>query len=214
MEKSINSLMKRLISAGVMLAIMIIFFYVPIIAQQIFVAIIFLICYHEWQKLAFLTDKPLFYLGIGAPYIFLSLGISLYLLTHYFEIFISLIILVIATDCGGFIFGKLIGGKKICPAVSPNKTWAGLAGGVVLAIASGLAINYYQGYLNYPLPVIIAICTFFACVSQAGDFLESALKRAANAKDSGTIIMGHGGMLDRFDGHIMAQIFGFLLTIF
>ncbi|MES2753621.1 MAG: phosphatidate cytidylyltransferase [Pseudomonadota bacterium] len=105
-------------------------------------------------------------------------------------------VLVWATDIGAYAAGRSIGGPKLVPAISPNKTWAGLGGGVVAAGVFGWLLHSYAG-LSAPL----ALATPLLAVSaQAGDLYESWLKRRAGVKDSGTILPGHGGVLDRLDG--------------
>lgn len=104
--------------------------------------------------------------------------------------------LVWATDIGAYFAGRAIGGPKIAPAISPNKTWAGLIGGMVSALGFGLLLNTQLG-----LPFALALASpLLAIAAQAGDFLESWLKRRAGVKDSGKILPGHGGALDRLDG--------------
>lgn len=104
--------------------------------------------------------------------------------------------LVWATDIGAFFAGRAIGGPKLAPAISPNKTWAGLGGGVVAAFALGFALHVWAG-----LPFVLAAASpVLAVLAQVGDLYESHLKRRAGVKDSGTILPGHGGLLDRLDG--------------
>lgn len=101
-----------------------------------------------------------------------------------------------ATDIGAYFAGRGIGGPKIAPSISPSKTWAGLAGGVVLSMLFGWALNRWAG-----LPAGLALASgLLAIVAQIGDFFESWLKRRAGVKDSGTLLPGHGGVLDRLDG--------------
>jgi phosphatidate cytidylyltransferase len=103
-----------------------------------------------------------------------------------------------ATDIGAYFSGRLIGGPKLMPAVSPSKTWAGLIGGMVAALASGLLFNAYGG-----LDMALALASpILAILAQIGDLFESSLKRAAGVKDSGRILPGHGGVMDRLDGVI------------
>lgn len=113
---------------------------------------------------------------------------------------IWLIASVAATDIGAFIAGKSIGGARLAPRISPNKTWAGLIGGV---IASG-AVGWLCGiFIDSANPVILAGAgAVMAVVAQIGDLLESLLKRRFSVKDSGALIPGHGGVLDRLDGHM------------
>lgn len=107
-------------------------------------------------------------------------------------------------DCGGysrnryrgFFSGRLIGGAKICPALSPKKTWSGLIGGMIAAAITAYFITDF-GQLPFVMKVAGAP---MAVVAQAGDFFESWLKRRANVKDSGNLLPGHGGIMDRVDG--------------
>ena len=110
--------------------------------------------------------------------------------------------IVWATDIGAYFAGRAIGGAKLAPTISPNKTWAGLAGGMIAAAVVGALI----GKIGH-LPVI----TFWlgaplAVLAQLGDLLESGMKRHAGLKDSGHILPGHGGLLDRIDGMLPVAI--------
>jgi phosphatidate cytidylyltransferase len=114
--------------------------------------------------------------------------------------------LVIAVDIGAYFAGRTIGGPKIASRISPNKTWAGLFGGVIAAtviialVMSQLVVKGppFLGALSNAAPIGAGI----AVIAQAGDFLESWMKRRAGVKDSGKLIPGHGGLLDRLDGHL------------
>jgi phosphatidate cytidylyltransferase len=116
------------------------------------------------------------------------------------------IALVIAVDIGAYCAGRTIGGPKIAPRISPNKTWAGLFGGIAAAtlvialVTSQLVVKGppFLSALSYAAPIGAVI----AVIAQAGDFLESWMKRRAGVKDSGKLIPGHGGLLDRLDGHL------------
>ncbi len=104
--------------------------------------------------------------------------------------------LVWACDIGAYAAGRLIGGPKIAPGISPNKTWAGLIGGMVAASLFAAFMH-----LEYGLPLRLTLATpLLAVLAQMGDFYESWLKRQAGVKDSGTLLPGHGGVLDRLDG--------------
>ncbi|MEC7512873.1 MAG: CDP-archaeol synthase, partial [Pseudomonadota bacterium] len=106
--------------------------------------------------------------------------------------------------------GKLFGGPRMAPRISPNKTWAGLMGAVFGASIVAL-ITYYSANslvaLTLTLPVILLLGGVLAVVSQVGDLFESALKRKYDLKDTGSILPGHGGVLDRVDGLIGALFF-------
>jgi phosphatidate cytidylyltransferase len=107
--------------------------------------------------------------------------------------------LVWAVDTGAYFAGRGIGGPKLAPQISPNKTWAGLGGGVAAALLVGIAAAALAGANAVSLALISAGLAF---VEQAGDLMESAVKRRFNAKDAGRLIPGHGGLLDRVDGLI------------
>lgn len=114
-------------------------------------------------------------------------------------------------DSLAYIVGSLIGKTPFYPSISPKKTWEGTLGGVILTLAAG-AIYGYSG--NFFTPAFwIAVAGLTAIVGTAGDLLESKLKRMAGVKDSGNIMPGHGGILDRFDSLILATPFVWLLTL-
>jgi len=108
--------------------------------------------------------------------------------------------LVIAADTCAYFFGTILGGPKLAPRISPNKTWSGLFGAMLGAGLAGaivsvlLALNFRHTF------VVIALSTLLGLIEQAGDLFESAFKRHFNVKDSGQLIPGHGGVLDRADG--------------
>ena len=103
-----------------------------------------------------------------------------------------------ATDIGAYAAGRAIGGPKLAPAISPNKTWAGLAGGVAAAALFGWLIASTE-ILALGQPFVL-LGGLMAVLAQAGDLYESWEKRRAGVKDSGAILPGHGGVLDRIDG--------------
>lgn len=108
---------------------------------------------------------------------------------------------VMAADTGAYFGGMHVGGPKVWPAVSPKKTWAGCVSG----LAAGAVIGVALGLFTAPgAAVLAAVGAVLALISQWGDFYESALKRAAGIKDSGSLLPGHGGMLDRIDGLLPA----------
>jgi len=111
--------------------------------------------------------------------------------------------LVWATDIFAYAAGRLIGGPKIAPKISPKKTWAGLIGGVIGAMVVGGGVADYAGF---PAPLFATLSGLLAVVSQAGDFFESWLKRRVGVKDSGTLLPGHGGIMDRVDGLVPVAV--------
>lgn len=142
------------------------------------------------------TMKPR--LGFGLAYVALP-ALALLFLRHQANgllLAFWALATVWATDIGAYAAGRSIGGPKLAPAVSPNKTWAGLFGGVLAALLLGLALWHWAG-LRLQLALASPI---LAVIAQIGDLYESWLKRQAGVKDSGTLLPGHGGVLDRLDG--------------
>ncbi|MBO9711923.1 phosphatidate cytidylyltransferase [Sphingomonas sp.] len=117
--------------------------------------------------------------------------------------------LVWACDSGAYFAGRAIGGAKLAPQISPNKTWAGFIGGVVSATVFAFAL-----VLLFALPVALAVATpFLAVLAQLGDLYESHLKRLAGVKDSGNLLPGHGGLMDRLDGLVAVAPAAALLVL-
>ena len=110
----------------------------------------------------------------------------------------SLFVVVWATDIGAYLVGRLVGGPKLAPRISPKKTWSGLLGGMLAAALALTAMGWFYGLGFYPWLLLFG--AFFAVWGQIGDLAESAIKRRFNVKDSGAIIPGHGGIMDRVDG--------------
>ncbi len=110
---------------------------------------------------------------------------------------VLLIIIVATTDTFAFFSGRLIGGPKLVPRLSPNKTWSGLIGGVS---AAAIAAAIFGWVVDIPPGRLAVDAVFLGLISQAGDLLESSLKRAFGVKDASNLIPGHGGFMDRMDG--------------
>lgn len=117
-----------------------------------------------------------------------------------FSLTMSLFLVVWATDIGAYFSGKIIGGAKIAPSISPNKTWAGLIGGATAASLTAVAANYWLIQLDLPMILLALLGALMAVLAQVGDFFESGWKRLFHIKDASNIIPGHGGVLDRMDG--------------
>jgi len=158
----------------------------------------------EWLRLSGAGFKPLWWLG-GVVYIGLPL-VSIYWLRGQDNgtmwVFYALFV-VFAMDVGGYFAGRLIGGPKLAPKISPKKTWAGLLGGVGLSLAIGYVFHMW-GHVGASMSQMLMASALFAVWSQVGDLFESRLKRASGLKDSGGLIPGHGGILDRVDGLVFA----------
>lgn len=177
-----------------------------------FMAFCAIVMLYEWFGLT-----KTFTLGwkiAGIAYVALPL-ISLYFLQHTqitstenthsdgTSFIITLIAMVAATDIGAYFSGKLMGGAKLAPRISPNKTWAGLIGGAICA--SIVSLLFHHVFMNSVFAVLLGM--LIAIFGQTGDIFESWLKRRAGVKDSGKILPGHGGLLDRFDGYTLTAPF-------
>ncbi len=142
--------------------------------------------------------------AIASLYLLLILmaGLSLLMLREMFGLLwvLWLVALVIGSDVAGYFAGRLIGGPKLWPRVSPKKTWSGTVAGWLLAALIGAG---FMGPLGAGAGLIV-ISVLVAMAGQAGDIAESAIKRHAGVKDSSNLIPGHGGVLDRFDAMIAA----------
>src|SRR5690606_21924949 len=114
---------------------------------------------------------------------------------------VFLLALVWAADIGAYFAGRAFGRHKLAPQVSPGKTWEGLAGGLALALLAGWAGAWWFGQ---PLPRLLALVTVAILASVVGDLTESFFKRRAGVKDSGGLLPGHGGVLDRLDSLLAA----------
>jgi len=117
-----------------------------------------------------------------------------------FSLTIFLFFIVWATDIGAYFAGRSIGGPKIAPSISPNKTWAGLIGGMMAAAFVAVLLNVYLLQLDVVPWLVAGTGAVLAVVAQIGDFAESAWKRHFGIKDASNLIPGHGGVLDRLDG--------------
>jgi phosphatidate cytidylyltransferase len=125
--------------------------------------------------------------------------------------FLFLAATVWMTDIFAYLAGRLVGGPLLWPRVSPNKTWAGAAGGFAGGVAGGTLVAYASGSGSVAAMGVIAL--LLSASAQAGDLLESAVKRRFGAKDASHLIPGHGGLMDRLDGFLVAALAALLIGI-
>ena len=121
-----------------------------------------------------------------------------------------IVLSVVATDIGAYLTGKSIGGKKLAPKISPNKTWSGLLGGAFFSVITGFIFSWV--ILENQIKLMF-MGLLIAIVSQMGDLLESNFKRKYSIKESSNLIPGHGGLMDRLDGHMAAVTFFALIKL-
>jgi phosphatidate cytidylyltransferase len=154
---------------------------------------------------AWRLGAPPLWIGLGAAYLAIPALALVWLrgLPQFgLQIVIWLLAVVWTTDILAYLVGRKVGGPRLAPRISPGKTWAGLCGGVVAAaVAGGLTAGAIG---SERLLQAAGLGGLLAIISQIGDLIESTLKRRAGVKDSGTLIPGHGGVLDRLDGLILA----------
>lgn len=151
---------------------------------------------------------------IGTLYISWSVYILIYLAHEGLELFFLWLLTIIwASDTGAYFAGKNIGGPKLAPTISPNKTWSGFVGGILAATLIGTLTGPYLQDLYTSTPQIIGVCLYLSLMSHLGDLLESLVKRYFNVKDSGTLIPGHGGVLDRLDSMLLVSFAAGLLIV-
>jgi len=170
-----------------------------LLATILFMVIEFVLVYPQRS----LDDLALGFLGAFYIGFLLSFALALQQLDQPF-IYITLVfILTWASDIGGYLFGRLWGKKKLTPQLSPNKTWAGAIGGVFLTLLLALAFVLYLDLPGLTIGEVLGLAWLGSLAAQFGDLFASAMKRYFGVKDSGHIIPGHGGVLDRFDSFML-----------
>jgi phosphatidate cytidylyltransferase len=118
-----------------------------------------------------------------------------------------------ASDVCAYFAGRTFGGPKLAPRISPNKTWSGFAGGILGGMLAGVAVVAAAGYSGKGLAAHAGVSALLSLASIWGDLFESAFKRRFGVKDSGRIIPGHGGVMDRLDGFVFAAVLAAILGI-
>jgi len=224
-----SDLATRTLSALVMLAVSGFALWAGGMAWLVFVLVVGIGVWFEWSALVLRMYPPggrqtAWRYG-GAVYCGIACAVLLALRDMPVGLFTVLMILgaVIGTDIGAYLFGRTIGGPKIAPRISPSKTWAGLAGGMIgaalililmtwleirhsFSLEGGCATSRMCPSLASELPVLVVSGMVLAVIAQTGDFFESWMKRKAGVKDSGKLLPGHGGLFDRVDGLLLVLV--------
>lgn len=181
---------------------MLIFMMTGLVAWGILFCLAMLVLYYARVK--FLHRPNPIMMSFGFVYLFVPITSGLWLrngVPEGFLHFVLLVLVLIATDTGAFFMGRAIGGPKLAPAISPNKTWSGSIGGLLSAILVCYLFELYVPSYQMPLPFWV-VAILVSIMGQIGDLFESHMKRRAGVKDSGTLLPGHGGVLDRVDSYL------------
>ena len=211
---------KRIYSSIIIIPLSLFFLIKGSVFFTFFLSILFLATSYEW---VILCKKKMINKILGTIFLLFSFY-SAYQIRDVEGInsFILVILICVFTDIGGYIFGKFFKGPKLIK-ISPNKTYAGVFGGFLLAVTAGLIYDnfYYSNIIiyleifdNYSIETkLLIFILIISLVSQIGDLIISYFKRLAKVKDTGKIIPGHGGILDRIDGLIFAIPVSYLILI-
>jgi len=211
-----NELFKRLLSSLILIFIALFFIIKGSFYFNFFITIFFLITLYEWHMMSKKKSYNIF------GYIFLLFSFySVYFVRHELEkdslpVFLFILLICISTDIGGYVFGKIFKGPKLTK-ISPKKTYAGVFGGYFLSIIlANILFNYSElftkQYLKFDIDEFILVL-IISTVSQLGDLIISYFKRLSKIKDTGKLIPGHGGVLDRIDGMIFAFPFYYVFNL-
>ena len=192
-----KELTKRILSSIIILPLAFYFLLSGSFMSIFFIIICFIIACYEWHmmtKNSFHKISGLIFL-VFSFYTFYILSIELYFL-------IFVILISVSTDIGGYVFGKIFKGPKLTK-ISPNKTYSGMIGGYFLSLIFLLIITNFIDYPKTPIQLVV-IVLLISTISQIGDIVVSYFKRLTKIKNTGNLIPGHGGLLDRIDGMIFA----------
>ena len=187
-----DELIKRILSSIMLIPLVLFFIIQGSFLFNFFIIICFLISSYEWIKIS----KKFLYKILGLFFLIFSFytifKIRIEFEENYFYL-LFVILICISTDIGGFVFGKIFKGPKLT-VISPNKTYSGSIGSFILSVISGY---FYINFIEFSLIII-----FLSTINQIGDLIISYFKRLKKIKNTGKILPGHGGLLDRIDGLI------------
>ena len=207
-----EELTKRILSSLILIPAALFFIIEGSLIFNFFILVCFLVTSYEWHNMS--RNKSYYLFGIF--FLLLSFYSAYEIRTNMavdYEYFIIILIICISTDIGGYIFGKIFKGPKLTK-ISPKKTFSGVIGGYLLSIFVLNLILKSNYFFPKPMEITFNIFIFIlliSTVSQLGDIIISFFKRLSKIKDTGKIIPGHGGLLDRIDGMIFAFPFAYLI---
>jgi len=204
---------KRVLSSIILFPVVISIIIYSSILLNLLIMICFCLVLYEWHMLS--KTKKYYFLGI------FFLILSFYTIYKFKDLnnnyinFLFILLICISTDIGGYIFGKIFKGPKLT-SISPNKTISGAIGSYLLSLVFIIIFFQILSFFNYKTSFsyeIFLLAIIISTISQIGDILISYFKRNSNVQDTGNIIPGHGGLLDRVDGMIFAYPFSYLLYL-
>jgi phosphatidate cytidylyltransferase len=209
-----NELIKRILTSVIISLFTFFFIIKGGIFFIIFLIFLFLISVSEWIKLCLNS----FHITFGILFLIISFLSAFKLQDTNLGYFILVILIAISSDIGGFVFGKILKGPKLT-RISPNKTYAGSLGGYFLSlIISAVFLEISDLLTDIPFDNFSKKYFFFivfvSTINQLGDLTVSYFKRLKNISDTGNLLPGHGGLLDRIDGLIFAIPFSYIFYLF
>ena len=199
-----KELKKRFLSSIILIPVTFFFIFQESILFIFFLSILFFITSYEWVKMN--NDKDFMKL-LGIFFLLFSFYSTFQIRINYgINFFLWVIMICIFTDIGGYVCGNIFKGPKLTK-ISPKKTYSGVLGGFVFALIVGLSlINFFKINFLETIPLkVVFIISIISLISQLGDLIISYFKRKAKLKDTGNILPGHGGLLDRVDGLIFVM---------
>lgn len=194
---------KRLLSSLILVSIAFFFIIQDSVFFIFFLSLFFLATSYEWVKMTKSNNMKI----LGVLFLLFSFYSAFNIREDYgLNAFLFIVVVCIFTDIGGYVFGKTFKGPKLTK-ISPNKTYAGVIGSFLLSLISGLVfIKYFWTSESHRIDadqfILLLYILFISLISQIGDLIISYFKRKAKLKDTGKILPGHGGILDRIDGLI------------
>ena len=202
-----NNLLKRILSSIILLPFIFYLLFKGSYILILFIFILFFVACYEWHSIS----NNIFLKIFG--YIFLILSFYSFYQISLDKTFVFFVIITcVATDVGGYIFGKILKGPKLTK-ISPKKTYNGVIGGYFLSFVSFMIIVNFNDNFTASIKYFLLIF-IISTVSQIGDIIISYFKRLSNIKDTGKIIPGHGGLLDRIDGMIFVFPIVYFINFF
>ena len=199
-----KELQKRILSSIILLPLAYYFILAGSFYLIFFMIICFFVSIYEWNKMVKKTKFK-----VSGTFFLIFSFYTFYEITST-DLWIFVLLVCVSTDIGGYIFGKLFKGPKLTK-ISPNKTYSGMIGGYLLSL---IFLKFFFDYYNSSVNEVWFIITILiSTVSQIGDIIVSYFKRLSKIKNTGKIIPGHGGLLDRIDGMIFAFPFFYLIEL-